>query len=109
MLACKVGLTWLFANRVNPYVAYTLTHIVIFVGSYYSHLWFTFKSTHSKARFWLFFKAVLILKVIDFALFGLFFESTDEKLSLSVLLASVAVAFLRFSRMKKALSSSVDK
>ncbi len=108
MLGCKIGLTKLFTSRVDPYVAYSLTHVVVFIGSYYSHLWFTFKSTHSRKRFWQFFKAVLILKVIDFVLFGIFFESSGKELSLSVLLASLAVAFLRFSRMRQALEASSE-
>jgi hypothetical protein len=104
ILGIKIGLTWIMATRVNAYVAYAITHVVIFFGSYLAHLKFTFRAVHSGQRMRDFFKSVLFIKLLDYVLFGVIFKASGDELSLSVLLASIAVTFVRFTQMKKALT-----
>jgi putative flippase GtrA len=104
MLGIKVALTWIMATGVNAYASYAITHVLLFFFSYVAHLKFTFRVTHSGQRMWDFLKSVILIKILDYALFGVLFKATGDELSLSVLLASVAVTFVRFSQMKKALT-----
>lgn len=102
-IAIKIAITWFFSYGLNEYLSYFLTHFIILFWSYYSHLRFTFRSTHSTDRFWAYCKAVIFIKLLDFALFGLFFSFSSEQLSVSVLLASVIVSLVRFLTIRKAL------
>ncbi len=105
-LVIKVIITWLLSQGANEYLSYFLTHCIILFWSYNSHLRFTFKTTHSVRRFWAYTRAVLVIKVLDFCLFGLFFTMSSDQLTLSVLSASVAVSLIRFFSVRKALTEN---
>jgi len=103
-MAIKVGLTWLLARGVDEYLSYALTHTAIFFWSYYSHLRFTFNETHTRTRLGAYFRAVVLIKVLDFLLFSVFLKLSSNQLSLSVLIASALVTFARFFSIRQALT-----
>lgn len=102
-IVVKITITWLFAHGINEYLSYFMTHCIILFWSYFSHLRFTFRAKHSSGRFWSYCKAVFLIKLLDFVLFGLFFKLSSEELSVSVLLASIVVSMVRFLSIRKAM------
>lgn len=103
VLAVKVVLTWIFARLVPSYASYLLTHLVVFFWSYYTQARFTFRVTHSQRRMVEYLKAVLLIKILDYTLFNVIFVVAGDKLTLSVVIASLAISLLRFTQVRRAL------
>lgn len=100
----KIGLTWALAQVMNDYLSYFITHIVILFWSYFSHLKFSFNEEHTWHRFGEYAKAVFLIKLSDYLLFTVVLNVTDGSLTLSVLLASLIMAIIRFVAVRRAMA-----
>ncbi|MEX2608187.1 MAG: GtrA family protein [Kiritimatiellia bacterium] len=99
VLAVKIGLLWLFERYTSPRTAYGLTHIGIFLVSYFLHSVFTFKQDPGFRGLIAFFKAVAVIKLLDYVLFAALITYVPE--SLLVATAVTGVTFvLRFFIMR---------
>ena len=106
MLAVKIGVTRLSYGLLSGYGAYLLAHVIVFLLSYMAHLKLTFSQDHHWSKLVGFLKSVMLLKAIDYAIFALLWSGKKE-LTLSVLVASGAVAFLRWKQFDRVFNRVV--
>jgi hypothetical protein len=102
-LVVKVVLTWIFGRFLPGYASYLLTHVVLFFWSYYTQARFTFRVTLSRTRMAEYLKAVLLMKLLDYAIFNVMLAAVSGRLSLSVTIASLATSLIRFTQVRRAL------
>jgi uncharacterized membrane protein YjgN (DUF898 family) len=106
-LAVKVVLTLAFARFLPDHASYLLTHVVVFFWSYYTQARFTFRVSHSPKRMVGYLKAVLLIKLLDYGLFTVVLAVARERLTLSIVIASLAISLLRFTQVRRALRKGV--
>jgi len=103
LLVAKLLLTRLFLLFENALVAYALTHAVIFFASYFGHSYVTFRQRIGRDHLWRFFRAVILLKVLDYLIFSLLFVYWDIHSSWAIISATLIVGFIRFFTIRTAL------
>lgn len=104
VLSVKIGLLWILGRYTSPRIAYGLTHIFIFLLSYLLHSVYTFRMNLDSRGLLSFFKAVFIIKLLDYTLFAVFITFVPD----SVLLA-VVVTLVTFIARYFILHASFDK
>lgn len=105
VLGCKLGIVWLLERVVNPYVSYLITHVVIFLVSYFLHSKLTFKAELSWRRMGEYLKAVIGIKVLDYLIFTVALATLEIDSLVAVFTATVLITMMRFAFARKALLS----
>jgi putative flippase GtrA len=86
---------------VPPFINYLLTHTVILFFSYFYHSKITFQSSISYNHFIKFTQCVMGIKVLDYMLFTASVYVFQQQNAHAVIIASVAVFFLRYLILDK--------
>lgn len=100
-ICSKILLVSLFGLFVPPFINYLLTQIVILFFSYFYHSKITFRSPISRSHFIKFTQCVMGLKILDYMLFTASVYVFQQQNTHAVIIASVAVFFLRYLIMDK--------
>ena len=104
VLGLKLIITWLLLNAATLLLAYLFVHIAVFFISYAIHARWSFRVPFSLFGVRDYFKTVIAFKIVDYLLFSVFFKLFNIEALWCVVLATLAVALVRFVFVKQALS-----
>nr|WP_281384357.1 GtrA family protein [Pelagicoccus albus] len=105
VLGVKLGIVWSLGPVLNPYVAYFITHLAIFIVSYVLHSKVTFNSALGWKKAGVYLKAVIGIKILDYLIFSVALVYFEINSLVAVLAATALITILRFMFARKALSA----
>ena len=90
-LFLKLGTLWIFDGILDPRFAYAVAHSLVFFTSYVSHCRYTFDKNFSVRNFYMFTKAVVLIKSLDYGVFYFFVDYVENSISLALAITLVIV------------------
>lgn len=109
VLGVKIAMATGLGYWLTPVIAYLFVHAIIFVVSYVIHSKFTFGSPLSKSGMGKYFKAVALIKAVDFLVFACLSTSLGIATPVGIVIASVLAIVIRFVLIRNALFVSSDE
>lgn len=94
--------------RHPAWLAYLVVHAVIVVASYLWHARVTFGAPIRLAGFWRFFKAVLLVKALDYGIFSGLVYLGAQRQTVSVVAATVLIFAARYAIMDRRVFREKD-
>jgi hypothetical protein len=97
LFLAKILLTWFFSLFSSVfYISYLLTHIFLFFLSFFFHTRITFNSGIKLNKFFLFLKAVLFLKLLDYFFVNVGVYVFDQHYVYSIVIMTAIIFVLRY-------------